>query len=176
VSELSSTTGIVALAAGAVAVISLAVAVSAAVRLRRLRGAQRAVLGESGSRDLVAHARDLSSQVEQLSRRLDELGAQTARRLDAAERRLEQSLSRASVIRYDAYDEMSGRQSSSIAILDEHGDGVVLSSILHREQARFYAKGVSGGSSELGISPEEREAIEEAMVRRSDGAQPPDGG
>jgi Protein of unknown function (DUF4446) len=176
VGELDTTTGIVALAAGALALLALLLVGLLAMRLRRLRRAQRAVLGEAGEQDLVQHAHDLSSQVDRLSRQLEELGARTAERLDAAEGRLDRALSRASVIRYDAYDEMSGRQSSSIAILDDHGDGVVLSSILHREQARVYAKGVSGGSSELGISPEEREAIEEAMVRRADGAPPPAGG
>ena len=49
------------------------------------------------------------------------------------------------MIRYDAYNEMSGRQSSSMALLDEKGTGVVMSSILHRDQARLYVKGVRDG-------------------------------
>jgi hypothetical protein len=167
VSELTSTTGIVALVAAAVALVGLVVAVTLMVRLRRVRVAQRAVLGESGSRDLVEHARGLEWRVEQLSAKLDAIDADTAERLASAERRLQRALSRSSVVRYDAYNEMSGRQSSSIAILDENADGVVLSSILHREQARVYAKRVRGGRSELGISPEEQAAIEEAMARRA---------
>jgi Protein of unknown function (DUF4446) len=69
------------------------------------------------------------------------------------------------VIHYDAYNEMSGRQSSSIALLDDHRDGVVLSSILHREQARLYAKPVRSGRSELDLSPEEQAAVDTALGR-----------
>ena len=67
------------------------------------------------------------------------------------------------MIRYDAYGEMSGRQSSSMALLDDNGTGVVLSSILHRDQARMYVKGVRDGRSELELSPEEDEAIRTAI-------------
>ena len=63
------------------------------------------------------------------------------------------------MLRYDAFNETSGRQSSSVALLDEHGNGVVISAILQREQARVYAKPLRGGGSELELSPEELEAI-----------------
>jgi hypothetical protein len=168
VDELTTTTGIVALAACALALVAFLFTAVLAVRLRRLRAAQRAVLGESGVRDVVEHAHSVEWRVEDLSRRLHEHSTGTAERLEAAERRLERALAHSSVVRYDAYNEMSGRQSSSIALLDDHADGVVLSSILHREQARFYAKWVTGGSSELGVSPEEQAAIERAMAGRGD--------
>ena len=58
---------------------------------------------------------------------------------------------------------MSGRQSSSMALLDDNGTGVVLSSILHREQARMYVKGVRDGRSEIELSPEEDEAVRTAL-------------
>jgi len=60
---------------------------------------------------------------------------------------------------------MSGRQSSSMALLDEKGSGVVLSSILHRDQARLYVKGVRDGSPEVELSPEEDEAVRTALDR-----------
>ena len=66
-------------------------------------------------------------------------------------------------MRYDAYNEMSGHQSSSIALLDAHRSGIVVSSILHRDQARIYVKQVQDGEGELELSPEEREAIELAI-------------
>jgi Protein of unknown function (DUF4446) len=173
VSELTSTEGIVALIACALALVAILIATVLAIRLRRVRAAQNAVLGESGARDLVEHAQSVELRAEQISRRLDELTALTTERLDAAERRLARGLSRASVVRYDAYNEMSGRQSSSIALLDDHGDGVVLSSIHHREQARVYAKWVTAGTSELGISPEEQAAIDGAMSGRGAGEGAP---
>jgi hypothetical protein len=162
VSELDSTTGIVALAAAAVAIIALIGLLALSVRLRRIRHAQTAVLGDA-DRDMVRHAADLERKLADDARRLEQAAAGLEERIEAAERRLETVVSRTAVIRYDAYNEMTGRQSSSIAMLDDAATGIVLSSILHREQARFYAKWVIEGKSELELSPEEREAITEAM-------------
>ena len=62
-------------------------------------------------------------------------------------------------MRYDAYNELSGRQSMSIALLDEDRSGIVLSCIHHRDQARVYGKQVRAGRGELELSPEEAEAV-----------------
>lgn len=160
----SSTAAIVAIAAGAVALLALALAVRLLLALRRLRAAQRAVLGEHGERDLVAHAaglehgyRTLHAYVEDVARRLDE-------RLGVVEERLDGSIAYTALVRYDALNEMSGRQSTSIALLDARRNGVVLSSIHHREQARLYAKLVRDGQGELQLSPEEAEAIGRALA------------
>jgi Protein of unknown function (DUF4446) len=162
VSELDSTVGFVALGAGGIALVAIALVAILAVRLRRLRRDQRIVIGEGEPRDVVGFVRGLEREVDALGTRVgevDERGEATARRLDRA-------VTHFAVVRYDAYGEMSGRQSSSVALLDDHRDGVVLSSILHREQARLYAKGVSGGESELGLSPEEQEALDTALADR----------
>ena len=74
----------------------------------------------------------------------------------AAEARIDGCVTYRSLVRYDAYGEMSGRQSSSVALLDASRSGVVLSSILHRENARVYVKQIVGGRSELELSPEEQ--------------------
>jgi uncharacterized protein DUF4446 len=162
VAELSSPTGIVAVAAAAVAVVALLFAAVLAVRLRRLRRAQMAVLGE-GSRDLVAHAAELSSAFDRLHAHVDAELAGLHERLGGAEGRLDGAIAYRSLVRYDAYNEMSGRQSTSIALLDASRSGVVLSSIHHREQARLYAKQVHAGQPELELSPEEAEAVRLAL-------------
>jgi hypothetical protein len=166
VSELDSATGIVALAAAAVAVVALLIALGLALRVRRLRAAQTVVLGGE-ARDVIGHAAELERLVEENAGRVAAAAAELGDRVGAIESRLETVVSRSAVIRYDAYDEMTGRQSSSIALLDDRATGIVLSSILHRDQARFYAKWVNDGESELDLSPEEREAIGEAMAGRS---------
>jgi Protein of unknown function (DUF4446) len=160
--DLTSTAGIVAMAAAGVAAVALLFAIVLALKLRRLRSAQTAVLG-GGQRDLVEHGTrlengfvDLREWVEEAMRRLDE-------RLGSAESRIDNCIAYSALIRYDAYGEMSGRQSSSIALLDSTRSGVVLSSILHREQARLYAKPIRNGESEFDLSPEEIEAIETAL-------------
>jgi hypothetical protein len=66
------------------------------------------------------------------------------------------------VVRYDAFGDMGGHLSWSLALLDDGGDGVVLTSIHGRSDARTYAKSVTGWSCEQQLSPEEREAIDRA--------------
>ena len=66
------------------------------------------------------------------------------------------------VVRYDAFEEMGGRLSWSLALLDDGGDGVVLTSIRGRNEARTYAKSVTAWRSDQELSPEETEAITHA--------------
>ena len=66
------------------------------------------------------------------------------------------------VVRYDAFGDMGGHLSWSLALLDDGGHGVVLSSISGRSEARTYAKSITGWTSEQQLSPEELEAIEHA--------------
>jgi hypothetical protein len=169
VSNLSSTAGIVAIAAAAVAVVALLMAIAIYVSVRRLRTAQRAVLGD-GSQDLVAHAAGLQQSFQSLADYVQDAGTRLEQRMAHAEQRLDGAVAYHSLVRYDAYGEMSGQQSTSIALLDANRSGIVVSSILHRDQARMYAKQVHQGQSELQLSPEEDEAVRLALARER---QPP---
>jgi hypothetical protein len=162
VHDLTSTAGIVAIAAGAVAVVSLLTTLALAFRLRRVRHDQRVVLGDR-QQDLIEHAAELESQFQALSQYVQDAAAQLDQRVGAAEHRLDGTMAYRALVRYDAYGEMSGRQSTSIAILDENRSGLIFSSIHHRDQARLYAKQVHNGHSELELSPEEDEAIKLAL-------------
>lgn len=164
VDELSSTTGIVALAAGGLAVVALLWAVWATVQLRRVRAAQAAVLGEHGDRDLVAHVAELDAAFRALHEHVDVVHVAIDERLAEAEARLDGAIAYRGLVRFDAYNEMSGRQSTSIALLDAHGSGIVVSSIHHRDQARVYAKQVHEGRGELALAPEEEEAVRMALA------------
>jgi hypothetical protein len=159
VAELTSTAGLVALGACAVALGALAVALVATVRLRRIRADQRVVLGEHDRADLVAHAARLEHEFAALRGSMHEVAAGLDARLDTAERRLDGAVTHRALVRYDAYNEMSGRQSTTIALLDAARSGIVLSSIAHRDQARLYVKQVVAGASDLQLSPEEEEAM-----------------
>jgi len=161
--ELSSTVGIVALAAGAVAVVALCLTAVMYRQLRHLRADQRVVLGEQGV-DLVSHAAALDASFRALHGYVGEVAERLDARVSVAEGRLDGAISHCGLIRYDAYNEMSGRQSTSIALLDSSRNGVVLSSIHHRDQARLYAKQVSEGKGELKLSPEEEEALRIALA------------
>lgn len=162
-SELTSTTGIVALAAAALALAALIAALWLAAALRRVRRDQRVVLGERNAADLVAHAAGLEREFRVLHGYVEDAAERLHERMAAAEARLEGTVAYRALVRYDAYGEMSGHQSTSIALLDAKRDGVVLSSILHRDQARLYAKRVERGVGELELSPEEQEAVRIAL-------------
>lgn len=160
--NLNSTAGIIAIAAGAVAVVALGWSIGLTVAMRKLKAAQRAVLGD-GSRDLVAHAAHLQSSYETLAQYVEDFGTRLDARMDHAEARLDGTVAHRALVRYDAYGEMSGRQSVSIALLDSHRSGIVLSSIHHRDSARLYVKQIQQGRPELELSPEETEAIRLAL-------------
>jgi Protein of unknown function (DUF4446) len=162
VHNLTSTAGIVATAAGAVAVVALIFCAVLAVRLRRVRAAQRTILGDR-DQDLVAHAAALQEQFVALSDYVQDAAERLDDRMEHVEQRIDHAVAYRALIHYDAYGEMSGRQSTSIALLDANRSGLVLSSIHHRDQARLYAKEVREGKPELELSPEEDEAIRRAL-------------
>ena len=161
--ELTNTQGIVALAAGAVAVIALLFAIVLAFKLRRLRSAQKAVLGTDGQRDLVVHAQQLEKGFTDMRDWVEESIEHFERRMQSTESRLDGCVAYRSLVRYDAYNELSGHQSSSLALLDARKSGVVVSSIVHRDQARLYVKQLHEGESEIALSPEEQEAVDTAL-------------
>lgn len=161
--DLTTTVGIVALAAAAIALCALACAGFALHRIRRLRADQRMVLGDR-ERDLVAHAADLERHFGSLNEYVVDVVTSLNERLDGSERRLDGAIAHRAIIRYDAYNEMSGRQSTTIALLDDQRSGIVLSSIHHRDQARLYAKQVVAGEGAVPLSPEEHEALRAALA------------
>jgi Protein of unknown function (DUF4446) len=162
-STLTDTQGIIAIAAAAVAVVALVLALSLTVSLRRLRRAQRLVLGGAEERDVVAHAAGMQDAFEALRQYVDDASQRLDGRLAGAETALRRTIAHRALVRYDAYNELSGRQSVSIALLDDEQSGIVLSCIHHRDQARVYAKYMQGGQPELELSPEEAEAVRLAL-------------
>ena len=170
--DLSSTVGVVALVACVLGALALLCCLVLLLRLRRLRAAQRAILGPAGERDLVALGSDLQDGFRALHDYVHDVAERQDGRLTTAEGRLDGAIAHCGLVRYDAYNEMSGRQSTSIALLDSSASGIVLSSIHHRDQARLYAKQVHQGRGELELSPAENEAIKLAL-EGDDGRPPP---
>jgi hypothetical protein len=76
------------------------------------------------------------------------------------------SLRRVALVRYDAFGEMSGRMSFSLALLDDEGDGVTLSAIAGPSDTRVYAKAVAAGKGEHELSPEEQQAVRAALAKQ----------
>src|SRR6188508_1020558 len=152
------------LAVGLAALVVAAAALAACgylwVRLRRLRTAQRVLLG-GGRSDLVDFAVSLQGRIDDLHRAVDEVAAGLSR----VDRRVDGSLTNTAVVRYDAYEGTGGQQSASVALLDATRTGTVLTAIQGRDYARIYVKDLDRGRSSVALSPEEQEAVDRAMAR-----------
>lgn len=152
--------GYVALGAGGVALVALVLAAWSARWLRRIRRAQQAlVAGESA--DLVEFAVGMQTRME----KVEDVVGKAVNEVAAQRKRLDSAYQRRALIRYDAIRDVGGRQSTSIAILDARGSGIVVSAIQGRDYARLYVKDVVGGAAgSVELTPEERQAVERAMA------------
>jgi hypothetical protein len=152
--------GWLAVGALAVAAVGVVVAARAWSQLSGLRRAQEVLLGGDAKADVVEFAVSLQGRVEDLHSAVDEVAAALAR----VDRRVDGSLSRLAVIRYDAYQDTGGHQSASMALLDSARSGIVLTAIQGRDYARIYVKELDRGRSAIALSPEEQQAVERAMA------------
>jgi hypothetical protein len=157
----SSVAGWIALGAAAAAVVALLIALVHYLTLRRVRKAQVVLLGGGGKDDLVDFAVSLQARIDDLHRAVDEVNAALAQ----VDRRVDDTVSKTAIVRYDAYENSGGHQSASVAMLDSSRTGVVLSAIQGRDYARIYVKELDQGRAPVALSPEEREAVERAMAR-----------
>ena len=98
-------------------------------------------------------------------RRLEEIVADLEPRERSLEDRLPHALSRTGVITYDAFGNIAGQLSRSIALLSDVGDGVVITVLVAREETIFYAKQVTAGRGAEALSPEEQAAVDQALAR-----------
>jgi len=169
---ITDTQGIIAIAAAAVAVVALLACVALAIGIRRLRRSQRVILGAHGEQDLILHAATMQGAFEALREYVEETAVRLDGRLAGVETTLRGTIAHRSLVRYDAYNELSGHQSMSIALLDDERSGIVLSCIHHRDQARVYGKRVHEGRGELELSPEEAEAVRLALAGEAPAAAP----
>ena len=151
------------------AAVALAVAIAAALaaavlglRLARLRRAYACLLsGDDQPRDLAAILYRQVERIDRLTRDLDAVNQEVA----LLRQRVRGCIRRIGFTRYDAFPDVGGQLSYSLALLDEAGDGAVLSAINGRAETRCYAKPVQGGRSAHHLSEEEEEAIALAIGR-----------
>jgi hypothetical protein len=144
------------------AVAAVAALVLAVVVLRTVRGmrAGQAVLLGGAKNDVVEFAVSLQARIDDLHRAVDEIAAGLAR----VDRRVDETVAKRGLVRYDAYDNAGGQQSASVALLDAGRSGIVLSAIQGRDYARIYLKELDRGRASVALSPEEQEAVERAMA------------
>jgi Protein of unknown function (DUF4446) len=149
----------IAIGAAAAAAVAAATAVWALLKLRAARAAQKVLLA-GGTRDLVDFAVSLQGRIDDLHRAVDEIAGGLAR----VDRRVDSSVSKTSLVRYDAFQQKGGEQSATVALLDGERSGIVISAIQGRDYARIYVKELDRGRAAVALSPEELEAVERAMA------------
>jgi len=135
--------------------VSLAVAAGLVLVAIRVQKLERRLAAATGDPRLLERLASVERELSAVGGRLDHL----AGRADRLGEETQRSLRRVGIVRYDAFKELGGHLSFSLALLDAHQDGVVLSVLNDRNGARAYAKPVAGGRSTLTLSEEEQRAI-----------------
>ncbi len=151
-----------AAAAGALlALVGLALIFTLRRTVRTLQRNQRIIFGTRGETDLVGHVADLDQQVGNLRMALEDL-AVTAKDHEV---RIDGCLARVGMVRFDAYEDLGGHQSTAVCFLDSDQNGVVVTTVVSRDFARTYVKTLKAGESDVPLAPEETEAFEQANVK-----------
>jgi hypothetical protein len=148
-----------------VAVIAIVVAIGAGAglalvfrRLQRYQRNQHVIMGSRGTVDIVEHVSAMDDKLANMRLAIEDL-ALAARDHDV---RIDTCLSRVGIVRFDAYQDLGGRQSTAVAFLNSLSDGVVVTTVVSRDFARMYVKLLKDGAADIPLAPEEAEAVEQA--------------
>jgi hypothetical protein len=148
-----------------VAVIAIVVAIGAGAglalvfrRLQRYQRNQHVIMGSRGNVDIVEHVSAMDDKLANMRLAIEDLSL-AARDHDV---RIDTCLSRVGIVRFDAYQDLGGRQSTAVAFLNSLSDGVVVTTVVSRDFARMYVKLLKDGAADIPLAPEEAEAVEQA--------------
>lgn len=160
--------GVVAVAAAALGLLGLLAALLALRALARMRRSLALLHREGDELSFIEVTGRNIQAVEALEATASTLGE----RLDVLAEELQHTVRRMSLVRYDAFPDVGGRMSFSVAMLGDDLEGIVVTAINGRHETRVYAKRVVNAESEQELSPEERQAIAQALGREPVGRQP----
>jgi hypothetical protein len=148
-----------------VAVIAIVVAIAAGAglalvyrKLQRYQRNQHVIMGSRGTVDIIEHVSSMDDKLANVRLAIEDLTL-AARDHDV---RIDACLSRVGIVRFDAYQDLGGRQSTAVAFLNSLGDGVVVTTVVSRDFARMYVKLMKDGAADIPLAPEEAEAVEQA--------------
>ena len=151
-----------------VAIVAIAVAAAAGaglglvyVRLQRFQRNQHVIMGSRGTVDIVEHVTSLDEKLNNIRTVVEDL---TLAARDH-EVRIDNCLSRVGIVRFDAYHDLGGRQSTAVAFLNALEDGVIITTVVSRDFARMYMKLIKEGKADTPLTPEEVEALNQARAR-----------
>ncbi|MGI9585511.1 MAG: DUF4446 family protein [Acidimicrobiia bacterium] len=142
----------------AVAILVVVLVVWQTIQIQAIRKKVDAVPQDGNT---VATLRSLDERMNHNTQTLSAVAA----RLDTTEAKLPHAISRIGVVAYDAFGNIAGHQSRTIALMNDSGDGLVVSLLAAREETMFFTKEVRGGHGVQELSPEEQAAVDRAMAR-----------
>lgn len=146
--------------AGALTLIAYIMVISLSRRMKRFEKAHLALQTFMSGKNLDGLLQEYIKEIARLADKMEDCED----RLTKTEKKLRNSVDNAELLRYNAFDNMGSDLSFSLALLNQQGNGVVISSINSREESRVYAKPVSGGQSTYHLSKEEQEVIRQALT------------
>jgi len=177
---MDSWLGYLALAAGLAGLLAGVLALRTLARLRRsvallsrgtsgretiLEAAEKHMAAsEAVRKDILELQRDLNAAHQGMQAQLATERADLARTVQQLGESMSSVLRRVALVRYDAFDDLSGRLSFSLALMDDHGNGITLTSIASPSETRLYAKSLTAGIGEHPLSPEEEQAVRAALA------------
>lgn len=142
-----------------VLLIAIVVFIVASSRARRLDRQYRILLGDAGDKDVESLLLDYIARVDSLTAQLK----RTQNDLASLETVCRGHVQKVGIMRYNAFRDVGGEQSFSVALLDAGANGIVISGLCGREETRVYAKPVKAGHSTHNLSDEEITAIARAI-------------
>lgn len=174
---MSTYVAVFAMALGYVALVAAYCALRTLARLRRATAVLARGSRSPGGRESLIEATErhaaqtavLAEQMTELRSYVDATCARTVAAVQDDRAEVSAALRNVALVRYDAFADISGRMSFSLALLDERGDGVTISAIAGGTDTRVYAKGVAAGKGEHELSPEERQAVAAALHKQRPG-------
>lgn len=141
-----------------VAVLAIVLAIWQTIQIQAVRRTVDAVPSDGNT---VMMLQNLDIQARQMAQSIGTLD----QRLASLEGRFPNALTRFGVVEYDAFGNIAGHQSRSIALLSEAADGVVITLLTAREETIFYTKEIRAGRGVQELSPEEQASVDRAMGR-----------
>jgi hypothetical protein len=146
---------VLAIGLSTLAIMGLAVV---GMMLRSYRRNQRVIVGSRGTVDIAAHMATVDDRLTNVRLAIEDLT------LTAHDHgvRIDGTLSHVGIVRFDAYHDLGGRQSTAVAFMNSRNDGVVITTVVSREFARMYVKMVRDGVGDIPLAPEENEAVQQA--------------
>jgi hypothetical protein len=138
-----------------VCVVQLVLLVALAIKLHRLLRSLNKLIGDTHPSDFVEALKSVFERIERICEDVRSLQRLVA---ELSERQ-EKCIQHVGIVRFDAFQDVGGEQSFSLAILDARGNGAVITSLFGRHESRCFAKPIIGWRSPMRLTEEEMEAM-----------------